>query len=224
MYLAVCTRPDMSYAVSYLSQFANYYDSMNDSLDGSKTRTEVFERHVGLRTTLQTNTFEADRLCRRRLDQLYRGQKIIHGIHLYLVKSAISWESRKQRTVALSSTEVEYMALSEAARGHVSTSLYGGVGLLGPRRLQRFLRQQRSAQIGGKPHISWEEQTHRRTSSFRPLREALLNGQLEIKYVPTDKMAADILTKAVPASKLRECSNVLDIRGDKDHPQLEGKC
>lgn len=38
------------------------------------------------------------------------------GYIFYLGNSAISWESRKQTTIALSSTEAVYMALSSACK------------------------------------------------------------------------------------------------------------
>lgn len=38
------------------------------------------------------------------------------GYVVCLARGAISWESRKQATVALSSTEAEYMSLSQIAK------------------------------------------------------------------------------------------------------------
>ncbi|XP_026468155.1 uncharacterized protein LOC113371992 [Ctenocephalides felis] len=66
MYLAVTTRPDIAYAVNYLSQFNTNYD---------------------------THTLERSK-----------------------ESAPISWEARKQKIVAQSTTEAEYIALSEATR------------------------------------------------------------------------------------------------------------
>lgn len=42
--------------------------------------------------------------------------KFRSGFIFKLLNGAISWESRKQKSVAISSTEAEYMALTEATR------------------------------------------------------------------------------------------------------------
>lgn len=43
-------------------------------------------------------------------------RKSFTGFTLMLAGASVSWESKKQHTVALSSTEAEYMALSSAAK------------------------------------------------------------------------------------------------------------
>jgi len=41
-------------------------------------------------------------------------------------KALISWETRKQKTVALPSNEAKYMAMSDASRGYIfEISLFG---------------------------------------------------------------------------------------------------
>lgn len=114
MYLAIMTRPDIAYTVSYLSQFNNSYSQIHWNyakrvlkyllrtkdycLKYSKGRAEI--------TGFVDADWASDTIDRRS----YTGFCFLKS------GSAISWESKKQRTVALSSCEAEYMALSEAGR------------------------------------------------------------------------------------------------------------
>lgn len=47
-------------------------------------------------------------------------------IQVTLFDSIIFWESRKQRTTALSSTEAEYMAISDAVKGTIYLRRFQG--------------------------------------------------------------------------------------------------
>lgn len=114
MYLAILRRPDISYSVSFLSQFNNcYYQShwkcakrILKYLQGTKDFGLVFKKSdLGLGGFVNADWGSA------RIDR-----KSYTGFVFKLSESAISWESRKQRTVALSSTKAEYMAISEAAK------------------------------------------------------------------------------------------------------------
>lgn len=106
MYLAVLTRPDIAFSVSFLSQFNNCYSythwhyakrilkylykTKNYCLKYSKERADL-EGYVDA-------DWASDTTDRRS----YTGYCFLKS------GSAISWESKKQRTVALSSCEAEY--------------------------------------------------------------------------------------------------------------------
>lgn len=43
------------------------------------------------------------------------------------------------------------------------------------------------------------------------IRDAVRNNQILIKYIPTDEMIADILTKALPGPKHKKCTEMLGL-------------
>lgn len=113
MYLMVSTRPDLAAAVGVLSQFAS--DPCQTHWQALKrvfryingTRTHGIEFLMSDDDSLQvySNTDWAGDIESRRSTSDYA---------FMMDNSCISWRSKKQRTVALSFTEAEYMALSEA--------------------------------------------------------------------------------------------------------------
>jgi hypothetical protein len=114
MYLSVCTRPDITYALSYLSQFNSYHGeehwvaakrvlrylkgTMNQGLEFKSTG-------LNLKGFADASFATDDSDC-----------KSYTGYVFKLANCAVTWEARKQSTVATSSTEAEYVALSEAAK------------------------------------------------------------------------------------------------------------
>lgn len=113
---------------------------------------------------------------------------------MYLCGAPISWICSLQKSVALSSVEAEYMALSCAARQIIW--------------LRQLLKELFSEQFGptfigednqGAIHLVNNPSSSRRTRHinvrYHFTRDAVINGQVDVRYVPTDKQPADILTK-----------------------------
>ncbi|CAB3252424.1 unnamed protein product [Arctia plantaginis] len=103
MLLAVCTRPDITYAVNYLSQFNTNYNIEHWKaakrvlryLKGTSDYGLVYER-TGLPLFGVVDADWGGNTVDRRS---------YSGFAFILAGAPISWEARKQRTVALSSTE-----------------------------------------------------------------------------------------------------------------------
>ncbi len=111
---------------------------------------------------------------------------------------AISWKSRRQPTVALSSCEAEYMALAAATQ----EALY----------LTQLLNDFKPHNNPMDPVVIFEDNqgaislvdnpiNHARTKHinirFHFIREQVLKNFIKIKYLPTADMVADCLTKPV---------------------------
>ena len=110
MYLAQGTRPDISYAVNVLSQFNTRYN---------KTHWVYAKRILRyLKRTINCGLNYTRRMLENAsLDLLTPiGTAALWIVDHLLSNATISWESRKQKTVIFSSTEAEYVALSDTAK------------------------------------------------------------------------------------------------------------
>ncbi|GBM68121.1 Retrovirus-related Pol polyprotein from transposon TNT 1-94 [Araneus ventricosus] len=208
LYLATSTRPDIANTVSKLSQFLNYYDSTHWKAAKRVLRYLKKTINFGLifKRTDEPLFGYTDTDWANSLDD----RKSYTGFCFILSGSAISWESRKQCTVALSSTEAEYMALSDGTK----EAIY----------LRKLLNELCDADVksvrllsDNKGAIKLAENPifHRRTKHIdirhHFVREALNNNVINIKYISTEDMAADVLTKALPSPKHYKCLEALGI-------------
>jgi hypothetical protein len=109
------TRPDISFAVTHLSQF-----STNPTEDHYKAALHICHYLAGTQDyTLVYSHTTGKGLCAY-MDSDWAANKIRHqsvkGYFLKLADGTVSWRSHAQKTVALSSMEAEYMAMSDCSR------------------------------------------------------------------------------------------------------------
>ncbi|GBM15230.1 Retrovirus-related Pol polyprotein from transposon TNT 1-94 [Araneus ventricosus] len=138
-------------------------------------------------------------------------RKSYSGCVLKFADGAISWESKKQHCVALSSTEAEYIALSECAKQIVY--------------LRRFLNELYDS-VDETPTLVFSySQTaqklvqnpifHSRTKHIdircHYIREVYERGEIKINYIPTDQMAEGILTKTLTFQKHDNCCKLTGV-------------
>jgi hypothetical protein len=119
MYAMLGTRPDIAYAVGSVSQF--------NSAPGNQHWTAVTKRilrylkgtaHYGLTYTPSNEDHDHDYLDEYS-DANWgssEDRRSTGGFVFFLGSAAVSWSSKKQPTVALRSTEAEYMAITQATK------------------------------------------------------------------------------------------------------------
>lgn len=197
MYLAVLTRPDIAYSVSYLSQFNNSYTHVHFNYAKRILRYLYKTKDYCLRYSQETPDligyvdadWASDAIDRRSFT----------GFCFMKCSSAISWESRKQRTVALSSCEAEYMALSEACREaiylqNIEKEIIGSCN-----KIIVFNDSQSALKLAN------SHQSHKRSKhidvKYNFIREVIDNELIETKYVETSQMPADLMTKGLSGAK-----------------------
>ena len=115
MYLATCTRPDIAFAVGTLARFSSKPNQVH-----WKAAKRVLRYLRG--TTNFGIVFRGDDLAEPMAysDADWAGdvgdRKSTSGYVFSIAGGPVSWRSRKQNTVALSTAEAEYVALSSAAQ------------------------------------------------------------------------------------------------------------
>jgi len=118
-----------------------------------------------------------------------------------LANAAVSWESRKQRTVALSTTEAEYMAISDAAKEAVNLKLKETLGTQDV--VVLFNDNQGAGDLNRNP--VFRNRTKHVDIRHNFIRELVENNEVIVEYIPTEKMRANVLTKGLSTSKHNEC-------------------
>jgi hypothetical protein len=110
--------------------------------------------------------------------------------------AAISWSSKKQMSIALSSTEGEYMAITHAAKEAlwIQQFLHDiNLPLAEPTTL--LVDNQGAIALATNP--TFHAQTKHIGVRQHFIREHVENREINLEYVPTDDQVADVLTKAL---------------------------
>ncbi|GBP89832.1 Retrovirus-related Pol polyprotein from transposon TNT 1-94 [Eumeta japonica] len=210
MYLALSTRPDILHSVTKLAQYNK--NPHKEHLTGVN--------HV-LRYLSATKNFK---ITYKRTGQAVVGyvdsdwgsdtldRKSYSGFAFFMAGSVFSWESRKQQTVALSSTEAEYVALSTAAKEAIYLRrLLKEIGLTHDSGPIVIYGDNLGAQNLAKNH-TYHSRTKHIDIKYNFLRDAVRENLLEVKYMPTNEMIADVLTKNLTKSKHCDFVNKLGLK------------
>jgi hypothetical protein len=144
---------------------------------------------------------------------MHEDRKAISGYAFLLDGGAVSWSSKKQEIIALSTTEAEYVATTHAAKEALwLRSLIGEIfgEFSGP----TTLHGDNQAAIA----LTRDHQYHARTKHidirFHFIRWIVADGKLKLVYCPTENMIADTLTKALPSAKVKHFAYSLGLRKD----------
>lgn len=202
MYTMCMTRPDLSYAVSALSQFAsnpgiahwNAVQHVFRYLKGTTGMKLVYPRVHDSATPILVGFSDSDWGNNR------DDRRSVTGYVFTLNGTAISWSTRKQPTVALSSTEAEYMASTQATKEAIWLRLAMtdlGFPITGP----TIIHVDNQGALALSKNPEHHDRTKHIDIQHHFVRERVTLGEVDLAYIPTDAQTADVLTKALVRDK-----------------------
>jgi len=148
-------------------------------------------------------------------------RRSITGYLILLGSSPISWKSKKQGTVSRSSSEAEYRAMAQAA-----SEVTWLVRLLEELGLHKLTPVQLHCDNQSAIHIAKNPVFHERTKHIEIdchfTRDKVLEGLLQLSYLPTSEQLADILTKVLPGPQFQQLLSKLGMVHSVDHSSLRG--
>ena len=204
MFLSVCTRPDISYAVSMLSQF---FDCATDKHMAAAKRVIRYlsgTRKVGI--TFGGGSGAMDQLIGY-TDADHAGceetRRSRSGVVFMLNNGPVTWTSQKQSTVTTSTCHAEFVAAFEGTKYAVwLRRLLSDFGLPAdgptPIRIDNtgtiFLIENPGSGFKRSKHLDIQ---------YNYTKEQLKAGTISVEFVSSDQNLADILTKALTPCKFR---------------------
>lgn len=113
---------------------------------------------------------------------------------------AITWRSKKQTTIALSSTEAEYVALSEAGREACwLRNLYDEIGYKPPK--PTLIRGDNDGSIAMARNPQFHKRSKHIATQWHWVRDLVEEEVINIESCRDPEQTADVLMKALPKPK-----------------------
>jgi hypothetical protein len=208
MYAALGTCPDISFAVSFLMQFMQ-----NPGRPHWEAVKRVFRYLKGTKGTCLVSGgsqggFEAYS------DADWASQEHRHSISGYVFTidgGAVSWSSKKQPIVALSTTEAKYIATTHAAKEALWIRAFLA-DIACPLEKPITIHLDNISAISITKNNEYHPHTKHIDICYHFIHHATQEGLIHVDYVPTDNMAADMFTKALPWQKVSHLNVMVGLR------------
>lgn len=210
MYLMLCTRPDICFAVTYFSQFQNCYNENHwkqlkcilKYLKCTKNYGLILSKSVANENTIETFV-DAD------FANNVNDRKSVSGFVIKVFNNTVFWKSKKQTVVSLSTAEAEYIAMSAALTESIFISQLLEEILDIPvypitvyednqscLKMASTLETKRSKHIDVRHHF---------------IKDLVSKGRVNLCYIPTNEQIADLFTKSLCFNKFQYFRDKIDV-------------
>ena len=210
MYAALGTRPDISFAVSSLAQFMQ-----NPGRPHWEVLKRVFRYLKGTKD-LKLVIGGSQGGLEAFSDADWASQEHRHSISGYVFTidgGVVSCSLKKQPIVALSMTEAEYIAATHATKEALWIRTFLGeitCPLVKPITIHLDSISAISITKNDEYHLCTKHIDIR----YHFICHTICEGLVQVDYVPTDDMTADIFTKALPWHKVTHLNAMIGLHSD----------
>eukprot|EP00731_Ephydatia_muelleri_P018948 Em0011g988a len=214
LYAAIATRPDIAQAVGAVSKFNSCPTETH--LTGVKHILRYLKGTINLGLKFEKT---ADSSIIGFSDADWAGdldnRHSTSGNLFVMSGGAISWLSKKQPVVALSTTEAEYVALGAATQEVVWLRRLLSDIKASPK-MPTIISEDNQGTIAIARNPVYHARTKHIDIKYHYVREALMDGVIDLVYCPTQQMTADILTKPLSRDQFETLRHEMGL---KDIPQ-----
>jgi hypothetical protein len=224
LYVSTWTRPDISFAVSQVARFQQSPSNHHWHCAKHILRYLKGTRDLGLSYSAQAND---SLLTLRGFVDASWGEDLDTrrsqtGYLFTLGNAAISWNSKLQTTVALSSTEAEYLALSSAVKDALSLcNLLRDVWPDAATRITIF--EDNQSTIKQASNLQSSDRTKHVDIRHHFIKHHVVNGNVALEYLPTADQPADALTKNLDRIKVSIFRQIM-LGRETTKARFEGGC
>ena len=202
MYCMVCTRPDIAHAVSTVSRFLSnpgkeHWEAVKWIFKYLRGTSKLCLSFGGSKPVLKGFT-DAD--MAGDLD----GRKSTFGFLFTFAGGAVSWQSKLQKCVALSTTEAEYIAATEEAKEMLWMKRF--VQELGLMQDEYVVFCDSQSAMDMSKNTSYHSRTKHIDVRYHWLRDVIGKELMKLKKIHTDFNPSDMMTKVVTREKLKLCA------------------
>ena len=207
MFLTVATRPDIAFSVGTLARFIS--EPTVTHWQAAKGVIRYLSHTSDKGITFRGSDLTLKGYC----DADYAGdvdtRKSTTGYVYNLNGGAISWNSKRQPTVAVSTTEAEYMSAASAVKEGVwLRKLFYSLDI--PiSTIDIYCDNQSAIKLLKNPIFSVRSKHIDIAHHFA--RERVQRKEVTFHYISTNEMAADIMTKVLPLNKHEACCDMMGM-------------
>nr|KYP66486.1 Retrovirus-related Pol polyprotein from transposon TNT 1-94 [Cajanus cajan] len=207
MYAMVCTRPDIAHAVGVVSRYLSnpgktHWEAVKWILRYLRGTSKLCLRFGGAKPILEGYT-DAD--MAGDLDD----RKSTSGYIFTFSGGAISWQSKLQKCISLSTTEAEYVAATEAGKEMLWMKKF--LQELGLKQEEYIVYCDSQSALDLSKNTMYHSRTKHIDVRYHWIRLAIEKQLFQLKKIHTDRNAADMLTKNVTREKLRQCIELVGM-------------
>ena len=203
MFAMICTRPDIAHAVGVVSRYMA--EPGREHWEAVK---RIF-RYLKGTSDVALCYGESGLTVKGYVDSDYAGDldgsKSTTGYAFTLSGGTVSWVSKLQTVVAMSTTEAEYVAAAQAIKEAVWLKMF--LEELGheQEKITLFCDNQSALYLARNP--TFHSKTKHIRVQYHFVREKVEEGTVDMQKIHTDDNVADYLTKAINRDKFLWCQS-----------------
>lgn len=207
----VHTRPDISFVVGSISRFMEKPTQLHLNAVKRVLRYVRGTLEYGLRYARGSGNHMLTGFSDSDYASSCGDRRSTSGMAFYLSENLITWISQKQRCVALSTCEAEFMAATAAVcQGIWLKKLLSHITDTTPGPVNLYIDNKSAIDLAKNPVF------HGRSKHidvrYHFIRECVERGEIVINHISSDKQCADILTKAMAIAKFEEMRSLLGMK------------